>query len=181
MTIFSWLHGGGLYCKGELSGSGLIVVAHGKPTLTTICGRIFLCYKRFWFFIHLLFCRTHSRISNVFSGVYVGNVCMYDWPNQATNMNRFCSEKYRFDAKLHQDLFSDDFNQVLVELAELQDREVGDGTTSVVIIASELLKVTALPDLLMSSSLMFYRFFCFIGGYKPVFVSITDELIFMET
>lgn len=32
--------------------------------------------------------------------------------------------------------------QVLVELAELQDREVGDGTTSVVIIAAELLKVT---------------------------------------
>jgi T-complex protein 1 subunit alpha len=27
-----------------------------------------------------------------------------------------------------------------VELAELQDREVGDGTTSVVIIAAELLK-----------------------------------------
>lgn len=33
------------------------------------------------------------------------------------------------------------FLQVLVELAELQDREVGDGTTSVVIIAAELLKV----------------------------------------
>ena len=32
--------------------------------------------------------------------------------------------------------------QVLVELAELQDREVGDGTTSVVIIAAELLKVS---------------------------------------
>ena len=31
--------------------------------------------------------------------------------------------------------------QVLVDLAELQDREVGDGTTSVVIIAAELLKV----------------------------------------
>jgi len=29
----------------------------------------------------------------------------------------------------------------LVELAELQDREVGDGTTSVVIVAAELLKV----------------------------------------
>jgi hypothetical protein len=34
------------------------------------------------------------------------------------------------------------FGQVLVELAELQDREVGDGTTSVVIIAAELLKVS---------------------------------------
>jgi hypothetical protein len=31
--------------------------------------------------------------------------------------------------------------KVLVELAELQDHEVGDGTTSVVIIAAELLKV----------------------------------------
>lgn len=30
--------------------------------------------------------------------------------------------------------------QILVELAELQDQEVGDGTTSVVIIAAELLK-----------------------------------------
>lgn len=32
---------------------------------------------------------------------------------------------------------------MLVELAELQDREVGDGTTSVVIVAAELLKVIA--------------------------------------
>lgn len=31
--------------------------------------------------------------------------------------------------------------KVLVELAQLQDQEVGDGTTSVVIIAAELLKV----------------------------------------
>jgi T-complex protein 1 subunit alpha len=31
--------------------------------------------------------------------------------------------------------------KVLVELAELQDQEVGDGTTSVVIIAAEFLKV----------------------------------------
>lgn len=31
--------------------------------------------------------------------------------------------------------------KVLVELAQLQDDEVGDGTTSVVIIAAELLKV----------------------------------------
>lgn len=30
--------------------------------------------------------------------------------------------------------------QVLVELADLQDQEVGDGTTSVVILAAELLK-----------------------------------------
>lgn len=32
------------------------------------------------------------------------------------------------------------FPQILVELADLQDSEVGDGTTSVVIIASELLR-----------------------------------------
>lgn len=32
--------------------------------------------------------------------------------------------------------------RVLVELAQLQDEEVGDGTTSVVIIAAELLKVS---------------------------------------
>nr|CAH7752901.1 unnamed protein product [Callosobruchus chinensis] len=31
--------------------------------------------------------------------------------------------------------------RVLVELAQLQDEEVGDGTTSVVLIAAELLKV----------------------------------------
>lgn len=30
--------------------------------------------------------------------------------------------------------------RVLVELAQLQDKEVGDGTTSVVILAAELLK-----------------------------------------
>ena len=35
---------------------------------------------------------------------------------------------------------SNPFRQILVELAELQDREVGDGTTSVVILAGELLK-----------------------------------------
>ena len=34
----------------------------------------------------------------------------------------------------------------MVELAELQDREVGDGTTSVVIIAAELLKVSGMSD-----------------------------------
>lgn len=34
--------------------------------------------------------------------------------------------------------------KVLVELAQLQDEEVGDGTTSVVIIAAELLKVRIL-------------------------------------
>lgn len=38
--------------------------------------------------------------------------------------------------------------QVLVELAQLQDREVGDGTTSVVIIAAELLRVRRRPAFL---------------------------------
>jgi chaperonin GroEL (HSP60 family) len=33
--------------------------------------------------------------------------------------------------------------KVLVELSNLQDKEVGDGTTSVVIVAAELLKVSA--------------------------------------
>lgn len=33
--------------------------------------------------------------------------------------------------------------RVLVQLSEMQDKEVGDGTTSVVILASELLKVPA--------------------------------------
>jgi T-complex protein 1 subunit alpha len=33
--------------------------------------------------------------------------------------------------------------KVLVELSALQDKEVGDGTTSVVIIAAELLKVNS--------------------------------------
>lgn len=35
--------------------------------------------------------------------------------------------------------------QVLVELAHLQDQEVGDGTTSVVILAAELLRVREAP------------------------------------
>jgi T-complex protein 1 subunit alpha len=34
--------------------------------------------------------------------------------------------------------------KVLVELAQIQDREVGDGTTSVVLLAAELLKVSLL-------------------------------------
>lgn len=37
--------------------------------------------------------------------------------------------------------FSFEIYRVLVELAQLQDDEVGDGTTSVVILAAELLKV----------------------------------------
>lgn len=37
--------------------------------------------------------------------------------------------------------------RVLVDLAQLQDDEVGDGTTSVVIIAAELLKVILIHNL----------------------------------
>lgn len=46
--------------------------------------------------------------------------------------------------------------KILVDLAGLQDREVGDGTTSVVLIAAELLKVFTLP-----SSLSFLLLFSF--------------------
>lgn len=42
--------------------------------------------------------------------------------------------------------------KVLVELAQLQDEEVGDGTTSVVIIAAELLKVSTTSTVRSSSS-----------------------------
>lgn len=35
--------------------------------------------------------------------------------------------------------------KVLVELAQLQDKEVGDGTTTVVILAAELLKARPRP------------------------------------
>lgn len=46
--------------------------------------------------------------------------------------------------------------RVLVELAQLQDEEVGDGTTSVVIIAAELLKVnTCLPVTLILLNILF--------------------------
>lgn len=47
-----------------------------------------------------------------------------------------------------------------MELAELQDREVGDGTTSVVIIAAELLKVNASSMFLVSDISEFT--FCFL-------------------
>lgn len=40
--------------------------------------------------------------------------------------------------------------KVLVQLADLQDKEVGDGTTSVVIFAAELLKVW-MVDLIMTT------------------------------
>lgn len=41
-----------------------------------------------------------------------------------------------------------------MELAELQDREVGDGTTSVVIVSAELLKVSWIGVVLISCCLV---------------------------
>jgi uncharacterized protein (DUF983 family) len=49
----------------------------------------------------------------------------------------------------------------LVELAELQDREVGDGTTSVVIVAAELLKVNFHLFFFFTFSFSFYAFIYF--------------------
>lgn len=51
--------------------------------------------------------------------------------------------------------------KVLVELAQLQDEEVGDGTTSVVIIAAELLKVM-LHDLISKYFINFFNDVVFI-------------------
>jgi len=60
-----------------------------------------------------------------------------------------------------------------VELAELQDREVGDGTTSVVIIAAELLKVCDMSDFPDKLVLKFIKLFvavltslCFCTGFS---------------
>lgn len=54
----------------------------------------------------------------------------------SSSLDLFCSlstQSYRLKSQLA-------VLQILVELAELQDQEVGDGTTSVVIVAAELLK-----------------------------------------
>lgn len=51
-----------------------------------------------------------------------------------------------------------------MDLAELQDKEVGDGTTSVVILAAELLKVMIIWDF-FSSSVGFFRSYCLKDGY----------------
>jgi T-complex protein 1 subunit alpha len=47
--------------------------------------------------------------------------------------------------------------KVLVELAGLQDQEVGDGTTSVVIIAAELLKVSSKKLIFFKMIISFYE------------------------
>ena len=62
--------------------------------------------------------------------------------------------------------------KVLVELAELQDREVGDGTTSVVIVAAELLKVTPHCSASLSYS---YSFFIFIFLFLKNFIYLTYD------
>lgn len=55
--------------------------------------------------------------------------------------------------------------RVLVDLAQLQDDEVGDGTTSVVIVAAELLKVIYSPfkTLQRRSNLNFFLFFILLS------------------
>lgn len=54
--------------------------------------------------------------------------------------------------------------KVLVELAGLQDQEVGDGTTSVVIIAAELLKVCVSRDRFVHMERSFSPRFCMSVG-----------------
>jgi hypothetical protein len=71
-----------------------------------------------------------------------------------------------------------------VELAELQDREVGDGTTSVVIVAAELLKVSFhfffLPfylHLFLQSHV--YCVFLFIQLSKKLFIQSMYNALFI--
>lgn len=57
-----------------------------------------------------------------------------------------------------------------MELAELQDREVGDGTTSVVIIAAELLKVCDISDFRDKFVLKFIKLILCCSTQKLVFL-----------
>lgn len=55
--------------------------------------------------------------------------------------------------------------KVIVELSQLQDKEVGDGTTSVVILAAELLKViliNQISDFLIMEFMLFIMRFYFL-------------------
>lgn len=54
-----------------------------------------------------------------------------------------------------------------MELAELQDREVGDGTTSVVIVAAELLKVIE-ASVLLDDMLILLSSFSALNSYGLV-------------
>jgi hypothetical protein len=59
-----------------------------------------------------------------------------------------------------------------VELAELQDREVGDGTTSVVIIAAELLKVSEQGSIEAVAVLGHHRASITKGGMSSLWVIV---------
>ena len=67
--------------------------------------------------------------------------------------------------------------QVLVELAELQDREVGDGTTSVVIVAAELLKVFFFFIFIIH--LVYGNCVLMING--PIYVFCRGQMIWLGT
>lgn len=70
--------------------------------------------------------------------------------------------------------------KVLVELSQHQDDEVGDGTTSVVILAAELLRVRPLNFLLNFTSkkiLGIAGFLCLFSGCHSFFLNF-DEICY---
>lgn len=64
-----------------------------------------------------------------------------------------------------------------MELAELQDREVGDGTTSVVIIAAELLKVMERALVAIFSCLTSFPAICAHTCCSVSFCQRANELV----
>lgn len=65
--------------------------------------------------------------------------------------------------------------RVLVELAQLQDEEVGDGTTSVVIIAAELLKVNLILLLCVEHHPLSIKRFIEIFSFLSIVFNIYKE------